>query len=83
MKKFLFDIFSNPDGLTFSSKRAGGFISLLATIVFGVLQYEQPMLIMSGLVIGFFGLSSIDYKEYLKQEPTPTDPATGETPVNP
>jgi len=82
MKKFLFDIFSNPDGLTFSSKRAGGFISLFATMGFGFVGTE-PMVIMAGLVCAFFGLSTIDYKEYLKQDPTPKDPATGDTPVNP
>lgn len=83
MKKFLFDIFSNPDGITFSSKRAGGFISLFATIAMGFLQYDTPMAIMASLTAAFFGLATIDYKEYLKQTPTPTDPTTGETPVNP
>jgi len=83
MKKFLFDIFSNPDGLTFSSKRAGGFISLIATIAFGFLSLSQPMIVMAGLVVAFFGLSTIDYKEFLKTTPTPTDSTTGDAPVNP
>lgn len=71
MKKFLFDIFSNPDQKTFSSKRAGGFISLFATIGFGCFRFIEPMTIMAGLVVAFFGLSTIDYKEFLKTEPKP------------
>lgn len=82
MKKFLTDIFSNPDNLTFSSKRAGGFISLFATIVLGFLQYTEPMVVMAGLVVAFFGLSSVDYQQFLKTNPTPVDPNTGDAPVN-
>ena len=81
--KLIFDILSNPDGITYSSKRVGGFISLFSTIGFGLLKYTEPMVIMAGLVAAFFGLATIDYKEYLKSTPTPTDPSTGETPVNP
>lgn len=81
--KFIFDILSNPDGLTYSSKRVGGFISLLCTAVMGFINYATPMAIMASLTAAFFGLATKDYMEYLKQNPTPTDPATGETPVNP
>lgn len=80
MKKFLFDIFSNPDGLTFSSKRAGGFISLFATIAFGWFKLTEPMVIMAGLVVAFFGLSTIDYKEFMKSAPTE---GQENAPVNP
>ena len=83
MKKFLSDIFSNPDGLTFSSKRAGGFISLFATVFFGLLKTTELMVIMAGLVVAFFGLSTLDYKSYLNTNPSPVDEKTGETPVNP
>lgn len=81
MTGILFDILSNPDSKTYSSKRVGGFISLLATICFGFLDLGEPMLVMAGLVISFFGLSTIDYKAYLKQDNSPTN--EGETPVNP
>lgn len=70
MKKFLFDILSNPDSTTYSSKRVGGFISLFATIAFGCFNLIQPMTIIAGLVIAFFGLASIDYKEFLKKDNT-------------
>ena len=80
-KKFIFDIFSNPDGLTYSSKRAGGFISLAATIAFGALKFTEPMVVMAGLVVAFFGLSSIDYKEFMKS--APTEGANDNAPINP
>lgn len=81
--KIIFDILSNPDGLTYSSKRIGGFISLFSTIIFGHLQYTEPMIIMAGLVGAFFGLATLDYKTYINTKPSPTDPNTGDTPVNP
>jgi hypothetical protein len=69
MNKFIFDIMSNPDMLTYSSKRAGGFISLFATIIFGIFSLINPMTIMAGLTVAFFGLASLDYKAMLvKQE---------------
>lgn len=47
-------------GSAYSSKRICGIVSLIFTIVFGFLSYIQPMMIMSGLVIAFFSLTSID-----------------------
>ncbi len=79
--KFIFDIFSNPDGLTYSSKRAGGFISLFATIAFGAFKLTEPMVVMAGLVVAFFGLSTIDYKEFMKSSPTTTSEENA--PINP
>lgn len=80
LNKFLFDIFSNPDNNTFSSKRAGGFTSLFATIAFGWFNLTEPMIIMAGLVVAFFGLSTIDYKEFMKSSPSE---GQENAPVNP
>jgi hypothetical protein len=65
MNKFIFDILSNPDMITYSSKRAGGYVSLLATIGFGIFNLTNPMTIMAGLTVAFFGLTSLDYKSQL------------------
>jgi len=82
LPKIIFDILSNPDGLTYSSKRVGGFISLAFAITFGFLALTEPMTIMAGLTVAFFGLASFDYSKFLNTSPTPTDPATGDAPVN-
>lgn len=60
--KFISDILTNPDNLSFSSKRAGGWISLLTTITFGFFRNYEAMTIMAGLVVTFFGLTSVDGK---------------------
>lgn len=74
----------NPDGLTYSSKRAGGWVSLFAFIFFGAYdKAEHIMYSTLGLVISFWGLTSFDYSVFTKTKPTPTDPSTGDTPVNP
>lgn len=82
--KFIKDMFLNPDGLTYSSKRVGGFIALFTFIGFGIFNKAEHIVYASlGLVISFFGLTSFDYSIFTKTTPTPTDPATGDTPVNP
>lgn len=84
MKKFLQDMLLNPDGLTYSSKRLGGFIALFAFIAYGSYdKAEHIMYATLGLVISFWGLTSFDYSLFTKTKPTPTDPNTGDTPVNP
>ena len=82
--KFIKDMFLNPDGLTYSSKRAAGFIALFTFIGFGIFNKAEHIIYASlGLVISFWGLTSFDYKEFLKTTPTPVDPTTGDAPVNP
>lgn len=83
LPKLIFDILSNPDNLTFSSKRVAGFISLFTTIVFGYLKLNEPMIVMAGLTTAFFGLSTLDYSQFLSNKPNPIDDKTGNTPVNP
>lgn len=84
MKQFFKDMVLNPDGLTYSSKRLAGFIALFAFIGFGCYnKAEHIMYATLGLVISFWGLTSFDYSIFTKTKPSPTDPITGDTPVNP
>lgn len=84
MKKFFQDMVLNPDGLTYSSKRTAGWISLFTFIAYGGLDKpEHIMYATLGLVVAFWGLTSFDYKIFTNSKPTPTDPSTGDTPVNP
>ena len=77
-------MFLNPDGLTFSSKRVGGFIALFTFIAFGSFNKAEHIIYATlGLVISFFGLTSFDYSIFTKTTPTPKNPDTGDAPVNP
>lgn len=67
MKKFLQEMVMNPDGSSYSSKRTGGFIALFAFIAFGLLDKPDHIMYSTlGLVASFWGLTSFDYKEFLK-----------------
>lgn len=82
--KFFTDMVLNPDGLTYSSKRVAGFIALFTFIYFGFAdKAEHIMYATLALVASFWGLTSFDYSVFTKTKPTPTDPVTGDTPVNP
>lgn len=82
--KFLKDMVLNPDGLTYSSKRVAGFIALFTFIGFGVFNKEEHIMYSTlALVASFWGLTSFDYTQFIKSKPSPTDPSTGDTPVNP
>lgn len=84
--KFTFfkDMVLNPDGLTYSSKRTAGFIALFTFMAFGFMnKVEHIMYATLGLVAGFWGLTSFDYTVFTKTKPSPIDPETGDTPVNP
>ncbi len=75
MKKFFIDMVNNPDG-TFSSKRVAGWIALFNLI--GLLWFGKPEHIVTTALIAtvaFWGLTSLDYKSFLGNKPTP-DPDT-------
>ncbi len=79
MKKILKDILTNPDGLSYSSKRVAGFITLFATIFYGFyMKVPSPdiMFTLAGLTISFFGLTSLDFKSMItnKIQTGDTDP---------
>lgn len=76
-KKFIKDILTNPDGLSYSSKRIAGFISLGATIAYAFLKVTPAsdiMFTLAGLTISFFGLTTIDFKSMISNKI-----ATGDT----
>lgn len=60
IKKLISDILTNPDNISYSAKRVGGYISLIATIVFGAFKIFEAMTIMAALTGTFFGLTSFD-----------------------
>jgi len=67
-KKAVKDILTNSDGISYSSKRIGGFISLFATIGYAFLMkpaIEGNLITLAGLTIAFFGLTSVDLKSAL------------------
>ena len=69
---------SNPDG-SFSSKRVAGWIALGHFIAMCWADKPEHIVTMSlGAVVAFWGLTSIDYKSFLNNKPSP-DP---ETPAN-
>lgn len=81
--KFIKDMVLNPDGLTYSSKRFAGWIALFSYIGFGI--FDKPEHIMYsalGLVVSFWGLTSLDYSQFLKTNPTPMDSKTDNVPIN-
>ena len=78
MKKFFKDMTSNPDG-SFSSKRVAGWIALVHFISMCWADKADHIVTMSlAAVVAFWGLTSLDYKAFLSNKPTP-DP---ETPSN-
>lgn len=62
IKKVLFDILTNPDNTSYSSKRVLGTLSFISTVTFGAVRYYEAMVVMAGLTTAFFGLSTIDNK---------------------
>jgi len=79
LKKFIKDALTNPDGLSFSSKRIGGFISLFATITYAFtikVPSSDVMFTLAGLTVAFFGLTSVDFKSMIsnKVQTGDTDP---------
>jgi hypothetical protein len=75
MKKFLKQMIDNPDG-SYSSKRVAGWIMMFHFITMCYLDKAEHIVTLSlGAVIGFWGLTSIDYKSYLNNKPLP-DPNT-------
>lgn len=82
--KFIKDILTNPDGLSYSSKRVWGGITLIATIAYGFIYLltkqdtsVEPMFILAGLVCTLFGLTSVDFKSIInnKIQTGNTDPS--------
>lgn len=79
-KKIIFDSLTNPDGLSYSSKRVGGFIALFATIAYAFAMKTpsaEIMFTLAGLTVAFFGLTSVDFKSIIsnKIETGDTDPS--------
>lgn len=66
IKKVITDILTNPDNISFSAKRVGGFICLVTTIVFGALKNYEAMTVIAGLTATFFGLTTIDTRGPIK-----------------
>lgn len=62
LRKLFTDIITNPDNLSFSAKRVGGFICLFSTIGFGIAKSHEAMIVMAGLTVSFFGLTTLDNK---------------------
>ena len=82
--KFIKDMVMNPDGLTYSSKRAAAWVALFTYIGFGIFNKAEHIIWSAVAVIGsLWGLTSFDYTQFVKTKPTPTDPNTGDVPVNP
>lgn len=70
--KFLKDLVSNPDG-TGSTKRSAGQIVLIATLVLVFVfpthaAYEFSVGALLTFAGGLFGLSSLDYNNFLTKE---------------
>lgn len=70
--KWFKDILTNPDGTSYSSKRIWGGIFSLSTLVYGFYYLftkqtgsVEPMFIMAGMTMGFFGLTSVDLRGML------------------
>ena len=79
IKEFWLKVVSSSSDI--NSKIIGGFISLLATMVMGFLKSTEPMIVMAGLVVAFFGLSSVDYKQFIKNPPSVANLDTGDASV--
>lgn len=62
---------NNPDQ-SFSSKRVAGWISLFHFMTMCYMDKAEHIVTISlGAVIAFWGLTSLDYKAYLTNKPTP------------
>lgn len=74
------DVLTNPDGLSYSSKRVAGWLTLIVFLTY-VVSKEKPdsdaMFTLAGMTFTFFGLTSIDYKTIVnnKIETGDTSPA--------
>jgi hypothetical protein len=67
--KFIKDMVMNPDGKSYSSKRMGGWIALFTYIGFGIFNKQEHIVYATlGLVVSFFGLTSLDYSQFLKNK---------------
>ena len=84
ISKILKDIFTNPDGTNFSSKRIWGGVFAIAVLVYSAYYVFtkqtgpcEPLWVMAGLVATFFGLTSVDYKSIIqnKADTGDTDPS--------
>lgn len=74
MKKFIKELFSNPDN-TASTKRTAGWIMLFSTLALGFYGvwssteagvFDVVFLTFTTSFMGLFGISSIDYNTYVK-----------------
>lgn len=73
MIKFLLDILTGIDNKTISSKKVAGWISLIAFLTFAYLEKPEHVLYSTlGLVVSFFGFTSLDYS-ILKPKPPVTE----------
>lgn len=81
MKKLIWDVLTNPDGLSYSSKRVAGWLTLFATIIYAFIGLFSKkdidtgaLTVLAGLTISFFGLTSVDFKSIITNKI-----ATGDT----